>query len=153
MIEAASRPEPEVAHWEGPALPWDPKSPVAEPPALAIAEEEFESMPWNVVHTQLMPAGRQTRPGGSRPTMAPQHSEDAEAVRRIRAAPDWGLPWPRPGMPADGMAISDPRIWRSQERVQAVRDDLERVGAPSFGAVKPEGGSAWLKKLHEFGSP
>lgn len=140
LIEAASQPEPEVAHapplLEEGTLPWDIALATPEPAPVELPEEEFESMPWNVVHHQLLPSGRQSRLPAPRPTQA--H--------------DWGLPWPRPMAPTDGLAVADPRLWHAQERIGAIREDLDRIGAPSFGVAKPEG-SAWLKRLHEFGSP
>lgn len=120
-----------------PALPWDPAMQAPEPAPVVVPEDEFEAMPWNVVDNVLLPAGRQTRAAGHRPTLT---------------SPDWGLPWPRPMAPMDGLAKVDPAIWKAPERIQAIRDDLERSGAPSFGVAKPEG-SAWLKRLSEFGSP
>lgn len=129
---------PSLVDEGSPALPWTPQASASEPvPEIIVPEAEFEAMPWNVVHHTLLPAGRQTRPGTPRPSMTPQ---------------DWGLPWPRPVVPMDGIAKSDPRLWQSQERIQAIREDLERAGAPSFGATKPDG-SAWLKRISEFGSP
>jgi len=63
--------------------------------------------------------------------------------------PSWGLPWPRPLHPTDGLAIADPSIWGNRDRVQAIRDDLDKQGGSSFGTFRPEG-SAWLKRLQSF---
>lgn len=143
LIVAASEPEPEVAHApEAPALleegrlPWEIVAAAPESVTLQIPEDEFESMPWNVVHHQVIASGRTNRLAAPRPT----------------TVADWGLPWPRPVAPSDGLAVADPKLWHARERLGAIREDLDRAGAPSFGVAKPEG-SAWLKRLHEFGSP
>lgn len=138
IVVAQSAPEPEVAH-EAPSMPWDLSLSAPEPEPVHVEAAELAAMPWNL-HTEqheLLPAGRETRFAPQRPTAM---------------APDWGLPWPRPVAPTDGLAIADPRVWHQQQRIQAVRDDLDKIGAPSFGAVKPEG-SAWLKRLSQFGGP
>ncbi|HET6405422.1 MAG TPA: hypothetical protein VFH78_12315, partial [Candidatus Thermoplasmatota archaeon] len=138
LILAASEPEPEVAHAD-PALPWDLSLSAPEPEPVHVEAAELAAMPWNLHQEQheLLPAGRRSRIVHARPTAMAQ---------------DWGLPWPRPAVPTDGVAIADPRLWHAQERLGMVREDLDRIGAPSFGAVRPEG-SAWLKRLNEFGAP
>lgn len=139
LVDTTPAPKaPSLLDEGSPELPWDraPKPPETGP-TLTIPEDEFEAMPWNVVDNVLMPAGRHTRAG---PAFRPSQT------------PDWGLPWPRPMAPMDGLSKADPALWGSQDRIRAIRDDLERAGAPSFGATKPEG-SAWLKRLSEFGPP
>lgn len=138
LPEVASAPEApallEVGH-----LPWGTESVAADMASVTVEEDEFEAMPWNVVHHQLLPSGRESRIHTARPS----------------TVPDWGLPWPRPAAPTDGLAIADPRLWNAKERMGAIREDLDRKGAPSFGVVKPEAtgsGSAWLKRLNDSGS-
>lgn len=135
LLVAASEPAPVVAH-EDPAMPWDLSLSTPEPEPVHVEAAELAAMPWNLHSEQheMLPAGRAA-------TFAPQ--------RPTAMAHDWGLPWPRPVPPTGGLAIADPRIWHVQERVEQVREDLNKAGAPSFGAVKPEG-SSWLKRLHEF---
>ena len=120
-------------------MPWGEPAPDVEPPAAHVEPIELLAMPWigeDAEQHDLIAGGRTTRIAPPRPTLAA----------------DWGLPWPRPVPPADALAIQDPRIWRAPERLMAVREELDKVGAPSFGAVKPEG-SAWLKRMTEFGAP
>lgn len=127
LLDLTALPDP------GPALPWDPATRAPEPELAHVEPIELLAMPW--VHEmdpepEVTTGGRSTRIDAPRPTLTP----------------DWGLPWPRPSAPMDGVALADPRIWRAQDRIRAVREDLEGRGAPSFGAVTPEG-SAWLKRL------
>lgn len=138
LIEARSDPEPVVAHAD-PALPWDLSVSAPEPEPVHVEAMELAAMPWNLHSEQheLMPAGRAASFAPARPTQLAQ---------------DWGLPWPRPVVPTGGLAIADPKLWHNQERIESVREDLAKAGAPSFGAVKPEG-SAWLKRITEFGAP
>lgn len=138
LVIAASEPAPEVAHAED-AMPWGGEpSPLPEIVPAEVDPLEMLAVPW--IHelesgVEALPAGRATRIGaGFRPTQAPT----------------WGLPWPRPVVPTDGLSIADPKIWRTPERLTAMREDLDRAGAPSFGAAKPEG-SAWLKRVSEYG--
>ena len=136
---AAPPPEPLLpAHEPDTPLPWDPalRSPEVEP--AHVEPIELLAMPWahEGEHVEVLEAGRATRPATFRPTQAP----------------DWGLPWPRPMAPMDGVAKVDPKLWQVPERIAAVREDLERAGATSLGAVRPEG-SAWLKRITEFGAP
>ncbi|HVM46241.1 MAG TPA: hypothetical protein VM582_09925, partial [Candidatus Thermoplasmatota archaeon] len=128
---AAARPEPEPVHVEA---------------------AELAQMPWNLRDDQheMLPAGRTTRLAPARPTLVDNLAP--RAPRPGAMAHDWGLPWPRPVAQTGGLAIADPKVWHAQERIHSVREDLDRIGAPSFGAVKPEG-SAWLKRLTEFGGP
>lgn len=124
------------------AMPWFvPPPPVAPPVAtLAVApivaaraveagEPEFE----------IMTGTPRPRGGAHHPTLVPQ-------------LPNWGLPWPRPTAPADGLALHDPSLWSARERVHAMREDLDRAGGSSFGAVRPQG-SAWLKRIQQFDGP
>ena len=142
-----TEPAPLVPLVEGPALPWDPAVPVVEPaPTIHVTAGELAALPWHAhapieEHVEIM-SGSPRRPRGhvARPTVA--GAPDAAA---------WGLPWPRPVASADGLSIADPRIWSAQERMHAVREDLDASrGAASFGAVKPEG-SAWLKRVQGMG--
>lgn len=147
FIEATSFEPPTVAHASAEAgLPWEPVLAAAEPAAvLTVTQEELASLPWATPtdapaaeedHVELLP-------GNARPR---QYSDHPTAM----TAASWGLPWPRPVAPSDGLAIADPRIWKTAERIHAVREDLDKVGAPSFGAAPTEG-SAWLKRLSQFG--
>lgn len=138
VLVAHSDPEPALAHAD-PALPWDLSLGAPEPEPVHVEAAELASMPWNLHEEQheMLPAGRVSSLVPARPTQLAQ---------------DWGLPWPRPVVPTGGLAIADPKLWHAQERIGMVREDLDRAGAPSFGAVKPEG-RAWLKRLHEFGAP
>jgi hypothetical protein len=152
---ALEEPAPGVVHGEPDTpLPWDPTYEAPEVEPARVEPMELLALPWigEMESAEELPAGRETRHAAGRPTMAPQAMQDAEALRRARLSPDWGLPWPRPVVPADGLAKADPRIWNAPERIMAIRDDLDRAGVPSFGAVKPEG-SAWLKRLSEFPGP
>lgn len=140
---AAPAPEPALVI-EG-TLPWDPAVPVAEPaPAIQVTAGELAALPWHdhapiEEHVEVMVGSPRARRHVERPTVA--------------GAPDWGLPWPRPVPPTDGLSIADPRIWHAQERMHAVRESLDLAGgASSFGAVKPEG-SAWLKRVQGLGAP
>jgi hypothetical protein len=118
--------------------------PTPEPPlALAVPAEELAAMPWNAPHVLLQ----------ATPSPDEVHHELVLTERRPLGAlrptqlPDWGLPWPRPVAPTDGLALHDPKLWGNRERVRAVRDGIDRAtGGASFGAVKPDG-SAWLKRL------
>lgn len=157
FILAHDEPAPEVAHAEPDTpLPWDPSAPVPEVEPAHVEPIELLALPWihEMDHHEELPAGRRTRAHHhvARATTAPQHHEDAAALRAVARAPDWGLPWPRPVAPTDGLSKADPNLWRAPERMMAMREDLARAGAPSFGAVKPEG-SAWLKRISEFGAP
>lgn len=138
VVVAHSDAEPALAHAD-PALPWDLSLSTLEAEPVRVEAAELAAMPWNLHSEQheLLPAGR---------------TSSRVAVRPSQLAHEWGLPWPRPAVPTGGLAIADPKLWHDRERLAAVREDLDRVGAPSFGAVKPEG-SAWLKRLHEFGAP
>jgi hypothetical protein len=134
---------PALAPDVDPRLPW-PVGPTPEPPlALAVPAEELAAMPWNAPHVLLQ----------ATPSPDEAHHELVLTERRPLGAlrptqlPDWGLPWPRPVAPTDGLALHDPKLWGNRERVQAVRDGIDRAtGGASFGAVKPDG-SAWLKRL------
>lgn len=157
LIIAHDEPAPEVAHAEPDTpLPWDPSVQAPEIVPAHVEPLELLALPWidEMDHHEELPAGRQTRAPHHlvRATLHPQHLEDAHALRQAARNPDWGLPWPRPAVPTDGLSKADPRIWQAPERIMAVREDLARAGAPSFGAVKPEG-SAWLKRITEFGAP
>lgn len=137
LLVAHSDPEPEVTHADD-ALPWDLSLSSPDPEPVHVEAAELLLMPWHAAaddQHELMPAGRSARHAPARPTAM---------------AHEWGLPWPRPVAPTDGLAIADPRIWHAPERMQAVREDLDRAGAPSFGVAKPEG-SAWLKRVSELG--
>lgn len=143
-VQAPDEPAPLVE--DGPALPWDPKLPLAEAPLLVqVTAAELAALPWHAhapieEHVEIMAGSPRARRHVERPTLAP--SLDAHS---------WGLPWPRPVPSTDALSIADPRIWSSQERVHAMREDLDaRVGAASFGAVKPEG-SAWIRRMQTFG--
>lgn len=138
VVVAHSEAEPALAHAD-PALPWDLSLSAPEPEPVHVEAAELAAMPWNLHSEQheLLPAGR---------------TSSLVAARPSQLAHEWGLPWPRPVVPTGGLAIADPKLWHDQERLAAVREDLNKVGAPSFGTVKPEG-SAWLKRLHEFGAP
>lgn len=124
------------------AMPWDVTVTTPEPQPVHVDAHELIAFPWvahpeeeHDDHLELLPAGRTTRRfAGERPTQTPGN---------------WGLPWTRPGVTPEALALQDPRIWRSQERIQAVRSDLDKLGAPSFGAAKPVDGSAWLRKISE----
>jgi hypothetical protein len=127
------------------ALPWDPAVPVAEAArSIEVTAGELAALPWHdhapiEEHVEVMSGSPRSRRHVERPTVA--------------GALDWGLPWPRPVPATDGLSIADPRIWNAQERMHAVREDLEAArGASSFGAVKPEG-SPWLKRVQGFGAP
>lgn len=157
LVIAHDEPAPEVAHAEPDSpLPWDPAVQAPEVVPAHVEPLELLALPWidEMDHHEELPAGRQTRAPHHlvRATLHPQHVEDAHALRQVARNPDWGLPWPRPAAPMDGLSKADPAIWRAPERIMAVREDLARAGAPSFGAVKPEG-SAWLKRISEFGAP
>lgn len=117
-------------------MPWDLSLSAPEPEPVHVEAAELAAMPWNLNAEQheLLPAGRGARFVQPRPSAIAQ---------------DWGLPWPRPVVPTSGLSIQDPRVWHAQQRIEAVREDLDRIGAPSFGAAKPEG-STWLKRLSEF---
>lgn len=130
--------EPELmlpAHVEEPLcvppLPWSGPAPEPAFADVAVAPLEMLALPWHAELEATDLTVIQRRPAGAmRPTQVP----------------DWGLPWPRPVAPADGLAIADPKLWGNQERMRAVRDDLAATGGGSFGQFKPEG-SAWLKRL------
>lgn len=134
VVVAASLPEPALAHGEL-RLPWDPSVAIEEPTPMHVEPMELLAMPWahEGEHVEVIESGRTTRHAPERPTVNP----------------GWGLPWPRPVPSMDGVAIADPRVWQAPERIMAVRQDLDRIGAPSFGVAKPEG-SQWLKRLSEF---
>lgn len=129
-----------VAHDELPALaqlddpmPWGDAAAVdAEPEPAHVPAHEMMHVPWvhEDEHHEELPAGRERRHFADRPT---QNGS-------------WGLPWPRPTAPMDGLSRADPKIWGNGERLAAVRHTLDQAGATSFGAVKPEG-SAWLKRI------
>jgi hypothetical protein len=144
LVLAASDPAPEVAHTpNAPALleeghlPWEIMATAPDTLTLTLPDDEFESMPWNVVHHQIIVSGRSTRLDAPRPT----------------TVPDWGLPWPRPaGLISEGLSVADPKLWHARERLGAIREDLDRAGAPSFGSAKPPEGSTWLKRLNGSGS-
>lgn len=146
-IEAPSYAAPELAHASLDAeMPWAVAATQPEPVAvLSIAHEELAALPWHVPaaaegeedHVELLPGNPRQRRFVDHPTAA---------------ASGWGLPWPRPVAPADGLAIADPRIWKTADRLHAVREDLDKVGAPSFGAA-PSEGSQWLKRISQFGAP
>lgn len=119
------------------AMPWGPVAVDHEAEPASVEPFEILAMPWcgeDDDQHELLPAGRDPRMPAHRPTLTQ----------------DWGLPWPRPIPPMDAVARADPRIWRGQERLDAVREDLAAKGAPSFGAILPEA-SAWLRKLGEKG--
>lgn len=120
---------------DAPALPWAVGVAPTEPAAAALVEDhEVQAMPWNARDHEITtrePARRETQP---HPTQL--FPQDAT----------WGLPWPRPVAPSDGLSIADPALWNVRERMMGVRDGLDQKGAPSFGAVTPEG-SAWLRRL------
>ena len=132
-----------------PALPWAAEAAAAAPePAAAVTAEELQALPWNAPSADqeedddvelVEPAAPMPRPRAllEHPTVVAQ---DGRA---------WGLPWPRPVAPADGLSIADPKLWAARERIHAVREDLDRLGAPSFGAAPPAPGSAWLKRLQQ----
>jgi hypothetical protein len=135
-------PEPDV----DPRFPWPVAPPVEPPLRLRVSADELAAMPWNAPHVLLQAA----------PLPDEEHHELLVSERRPAGGfrpsqmPNWGLPWPRPVPPTDGLAIADPKLWGARERVHAVREDLDRIGSGSFGAVKPEG-SGWLKKLRSDG--
>lgn len=133
-------------------LPWEIPATAAPPAAPAtttvnVSAAELAALPWHAhapieEHVEVMPGNARPRRFADRPTTRPP---DAGAT--------WGLPWPRPVVPTDGLSVADPRIWSAQERVHAVREELDaRLGAASFGAVKPDG-SPWIKRIQTFGSP
>lgn len=130
-------------------LPWETTAPAAEAGTVSVqvSAAELASLPWHAhapieEHVEVMAGNPRPRRHATRPTLA--------------GAPEggtWGLPWPRPVAPTDGLSVADPRIWSAQERVHAMRDELDaRVGAASFGAVRPDG-SPWIKRIQTFGSP
>lgn len=126
-----------------PRFPW-PVAPAREPSfSLRVPAEEFALMPWNSPHALLLSAS--TAPTeDSHDLLVTQRKPIG--IARPTQVPNWGLPWPRPVKPVDGLAIADPKLWGAQPRLTAVREDLDRVGGGSFGAVKPEG-SNWLKRI------
>lgn len=124
-----------------PVLPWHGPAPSLDVEPAVVDPMEVLAMPWHHPdharpdeHVEVMAGNDRPRP------LAP--------LLRPTQAPDWGLPWPRPPAPADGLAIVDPKLWGTRERVRAVHDDLDRMGGGSFGQVKPGGDpSAWLRRL------
>lgn len=125
---------------DGPALPWDPSVPPVEPSiTIEVTAGELLALPWHqnasVEETVEIVATPRKPRGGMRPTMM------------VPDGGSWGLPWPRPVASTEALSRADPRIWSSQERVHAMREELDAsVGAASFGAVKPEG-SPWLRRM------
>lgn len=123
-----------------PALPWDPAVAVAADlgPEIVPTPHELLALPWQVGvkddHAVMLAAGREVRGAPARPTLVP----------------DWGLPWPRPVPPADGLAVADPALWKMHDRTLAMRDRLDAGGAASFGAVVPKP-DPWLKKVQTPG--
>jgi hypothetical protein len=134
-----------------PALPWDVDVLVAEPVAAHVAVGELLAFPWNSVESLASRAAEEDE----------HHEVMAGSPRRVPLldhptsfiapqGPNWGLPWPRPVAQADMVARADPSVWHGPERLAAMREDLEKAGAPSFGAAKPDG-SAWLRKITDAG--
>lgn len=140
-------PAPATPLVEGPALPWDPAAPVAEPvPTIHVTAGELAALPWHEhapieEHVEII-SGPPRRPRGHVPRPTVAGAPDAGA---------WGLPWPRPVASTDALSIADPRIWNAQERVHAMREDLDATrGAGSFGAIKADG-SPWLRRMQGMG--
>lgn len=139
-VDAAAQPGADVSvdtlsELPSDPMPWDRAPPAPEPPVAHVEPLELAAMPW-FAHDdgqhEMLPAGR-SRPAFARPTITP----------------DWGLPWPRPQAPMGGLSIHDPKVWNAPERLEHMREDLGAKGAPSFGAIKPEG-SPWLKRMSEL---
>ncbi|MFA5861112.1 MAG: hypothetical protein WDA16_05405 [Candidatus Thermoplasmatota archaeon] len=125
-----------------PRFPW-PVAPAREPSfTLRVPAEEFALMPWNLPRVLLQAA---PIPGEDHHDLVVTDRKPS-GITRPTQVPNWGLPWPRPVNPADGLAIADPKLWGAQSRLLAVREEFDRAGGSSFGAVKPEG-SNWLKRL------
>lgn len=116
-------------------MPWGPIAVDHEPVPTEVEPYELLAMPWHAADDdqhEMLPAGRDPR----------------EAHPHGTLAQEWGLPWPRPVPPMDAVSRADPSVWHAQERLDAVREDLTAHGAPSFGAVRPDG-SAWLRRLDQ----
>lgn len=122
-----------------PVLPWHGPAPSLDVEPAAVDPMEVLAMPWFQVAHARVDEQVEVMAGSPRAPRGPAF--------RPTQMPDWGLPWPRPPTPADGLAIADPRIWGARERVRAVHDDLDRKGGGSFGQVRPADGSAWLKRV------
>jgi hypothetical protein len=117
---ALPEPEPLVV----PQLPWDLASPSPDPfdaaPTPMVTPHEMLAMPWTAYADE------------------DEHMEITQTVRGVRGTtvrpstdlhPDarhWGLPWPRPVSPADGLAIADPRIWNNKGRLDVLHADFDR---------------------------
>ena len=148
-VAEAALPVASVTVEPGLALPWDVAAPAPQPePVVQVTAAELAALPWHVhapieEHVEVMQGAPRARRFVDRPTVTGGAPDGAS----------WGLPWPRPVAPTDGLSIADPRLWASQERVHAVRENLDaQMGAASFGAVKPEG-SPWIRRLQSFGTP
>lgn len=130
-----------------PFLPWDPQTVAPEAPIVHVTPEELARLPWH----DAPPSPEDTATPHLQPLPAPL----APSWQAIRRTPmDWGLPWPRPGggITPEALSRSEPHVWGQSERMAKMREALERQGAPSFGAARPEG-SAWLSKLRDGAGP
>lgn len=125
-----------------PALPWDASVPPADPfqtaeVTLEVTPHDLLAMPWafHDEHVEVMEAGRA-------PKLTVRPTTDLHPEAR-----NWGLPWPRPVVPADGLAIADPRIWNNQGRLDALHAQYDAVATKLSAPAPGPDAAAWLKRL------
>ncbi len=135
-----------------PPLPWDASVPPADPfstaqVTLEVTPHEILAMPWTLhpdtpveEHLEITETKR-----GPRGTLRPTTDLHPDSKH-------WGLPWPRPRTPADGLAIADPKIWSNPQRLESLHASFDARAAKLAGpGPAPEGGS-WLKRLQFDGA-
>jgi hypothetical protein len=142
---SVAEPEPAIV----PALPWDASVPPSDPfstlqVSLEVTPHEILAMPWTLHpdspvedHVEITSTRRGPRGSTVRPT-TDLHPD----------AKHWGLPWPRPVTPADGLAIADPKIWNNPARLESLHASFD-ARASKLSAPTPPGtpDPNWLKKL------
>lgn len=126
MIVAHDEPAPEVAHSDD-AMPWG---------SAPLVEAEVAHAPVEPIELLAFPWIANAEPSDEHHDLTHHERTRRGFAQRPTTAPSWDMPW-RPGQPStEAIALNDPRIWRGPERMLAIRSDLDKIGAPSFGAVK-----------------